>query len=140
MLENQGRRHKSNFYSVFPWPPAQPPLVLERPTADKFGLPTARQGSGITPKSCMYQLRPDIADSGFCLCLNQSGGYRIIVGWQESWYSSTQGKLETQPPLLSPQSLGHQSPLERVVRDLSRRAGTFLHGSEDGNKLWTPLF
>lgn len=43
------RRHKSNFYSVFLWPPANPPLVLERPAADKCGLPTVRCSLGKTP-------------------------------------------------------------------------------------------
>ena len=89
-----------------------------------------------------YQPRPDKAESGFLsqFVSFQRRGYGIIVGWQESWYSPTQGKLETEPPLLSPQSLGHPSSLEREIRALSRRADAFLHGSRGGNKLWTPVF
>lgn len=56
--KNQGRRHKYNFYSVFPCPPARPPLVLVRPVADKCRLPTARCVLGKTPNRWLSSVCP----------------------------------------------------------------------------------
>ena len=43
------RKYMSNFSSVYLWPPAKHPLVLERPAADKCRLPTVRHSLGKTP-------------------------------------------------------------------------------------------
>lgn len=43
------RKYMSNFSSVYLWPPAKPPLVLERPAADKCRLPTVRHSLGKKP-------------------------------------------------------------------------------------------
>lgn len=85
ILENQGRRHKLNSYSVFPWPPAKLFFVLEGPIVDKYGLPTARHGLGKLPsrwfnsvcasQGPMWQTIASIGVSG------QSHRYKIIVGW-----------------------------------------------------------